>query len=830
MTTAYAPSPGPFKAKDADPEATLELFEDYLETMVRVFRLSRRINPATGQKVDFDDDEKKDLLIVEGGQDMSDLFKHVGKVAAGDTYEAAVEKIRVGLKKRGNRTSAVFKLFNGHAQGKQSFDSWHREVAKAAKLIDWTGYGAEQAAVDAIVMQTSSVKLQQRAIQDNPTYDQLVNLGISQEQAKKKADGLPDGEDDVIKRLQQEVAQLKAKDRTPIPQPKGGESKPKCVKCCFKFCKDPGGSGCLSESRKCNTCGKSGHFQSSKLCQGKKKEKSGKIKEAQESDSESETSSRIVEERTAQVKGGAKKSNSIVTKVGLQAWDPEGAPEEVKIKVDTDTGVRKTILNRKDWFKIKDDAVMVKTKIRFRPYGTTEQLPIRGRAKVRLRAKAGATIVTFVYINDDDTETSLLGKRDAQRLGIVKINLQGEEEEVQLEGEAEADECRRVKLTKKSSLVKERTKVDQVKVDEAMNQILEEYSDIMSGGIGKYKGDPVKIQMEEGVTPVIQPPRRVPLHYVQPLKDHLEELKQEDVIEGPLQEEEEGSWISNLVITDKRWDGEEEKAVGERVQVRANLDCRPLNKHVYQTHEPIPTPEELRHSLKGSNRFSILDMNHSFHQFVLEEEARKLFTFRTPWGLYRYKRLVMGNSPASSECHRRVRTVLQGCEGVAQIKDDVLVHGDGEEHDDRLKQVLQRFREAGLTLRKEKCQLGQKEVKWFGMIFSEEGMVADPAKTEVIRRWPRPKTVRDVKSFLQTVQFNSVYMGAELPGEMNYPELTEPLRALTRRGRKFTWMDLHQKHFNLIKERLCSDRVMVPFDPKRPNCLQMGDQRVARPL
>ena len=814
MTSAYAPSPGPFKAKDADPEATLEIFEDYLETMVRVFRLSRRINPATGQKVDFDDDEKKDLLIVEGGQDMSDLFKHVGRVAAGDTYEAAVEKIRAGLKKRGNRTSAVFKLFNGHAQGKQSFDSWHREVSKAAKLIDWTGYGAEQAAVDAIVMQTSSVKLQQRAIQDNPTYDQLVNLGISQEQAKKKADGLPDGEDDVIKRLQQEVAQLKAKESTQTSQQVGGGSKPKCGKCCLRWCKDPGGAGCGSESKQCNICGKSGHFQSSKLCKGKKKEKSGKIKAAQESDSDTETSSRIVEERTAQLKGG-RKSNSIVTKVGLQAWDPEGAPQEVKIKVDTDTGVRKTILNRKDWFKIKDDAVMVKTKIRFRPYGTNEQLPIRGRAKVQLRAKAGATIITYVYINDDDTETSLLGKRDAQRLGIVKINLRGEEEEVQLEGEAEADECRRVKLTKKSSLLKERTKVDQVTVDKAMSQILDEYSDIMSGEIGKYKGDPVKIQMEEGVTPVIQPPRRVPLHYVQPLKDHLEELKKEDVIEGPIQEEEEGSWISNLVITDKRWEGEEVKAAGERVQVRANLDCRPLNKHVYQTHEPIPTPEELRHNLKGSNRFSILDMNHSFHQFVLEEEARKLFTFRTPWGLYRYKRLVMGNSPASSECHRRVRTVLQGCEGVAQIKDDVLVHGDGEEHDRRLRQVLQRFREAGLTLRREKCQLGRPEVKWFGMIFSEEGMVADPAKTEVIRRWPRPKTVKDVKSFLQTVQFNSVYMGAELPSEMNYPELTEPLRALTRRGRKFTWTELHQKHFDLIKERLCSDRVMVPFDPER---------------
>ena len=143
----YAPSPGPFKAKDADPEATLEIFEDYLENMTRVFMLSRRINPATGAKIEFDDAEKKAMLIVEGGQDMNDLFKHVGKVLPADTYEAATAKIIQGLKKRGNRTSAVFKLFNSHAQGKQSFDSWHKEVYKAAKLIDWGDYNAKKAAV-----------------------------------------------------------------------------------------------------------------------------------------------------------------------------------------------------------------------------------------------------------------------------------------------------------------------------------------------------------------------------------------------------------------------------------------------------------------------------------------------------------------------------------------------------------------------------------------------------------------------------------------------------------------------------------------------------------
>ena len=135
--------------------------------------------------------------------------------------------------------------------------------------------------------------------------------------------------------------------------------------------------------------------------------------------------------------------------------------------------------------------------------------------------------------------------------------------------------------------------------------------------------------------------------------------------------------------------------------------CAPLNTFIYQTHEPIPTPEELRHNLRGSTKYSSLDMIHSFHQFVLEEEARKLFCFRAPGGLFRFKRLCMGSSPASSEAHKRVKKVVARLEGVLQIKDDVLVHGMDEEHDRRLRAVLERFREAGLTLRREKCHLGK---------------------------------------------------------------------------------------------------------------------------
>ena len=98
---------------------------------------------------------------------------------------------------------------------------------------------------------------------------------------------------------------------------------------------------------------------------------------------------------------------------------------------------------------------------------------------------------------------------------------------------------------------------------------MKEVRDIF-GGVGKYKGDPVKIEVDENAVPVIQPPRRIPIHYTQALEDHLDELLQEDVIEGLLKQKEPGTWISNLMITDKNCN--KERKPGNRIQIRGNLD------------------------------------------------------------------------------------------------------------------------------------------------------------------------------------------------------------------------------------------------------------------
>ena len=97
--------------------------------------------------------------------------------------------------------------------------------------------------------------------------------------------------------------------------------------------------------------------------------------------------------------------------------------------------------------------------------------------------------------------------------------------------------------------------------------------------------------------------------------------------------------------------------------------------------------------------------------------------------------------------------------------------------------------------------------------YSKEGMSTDPEKCRVIKDWPAPKSNAEVKSFLQAVQFNAKFLGGE-PGEISYPELTEPLRALTKKYARFRWGNKEDSAFNEIKKRLCSDRVLTPYDTK----------------
>ena len=71
-----------------------------------------------------------------------------------------------------------------------------------------------------------------------------------------------------------------------------------------------------------------------------------------------------------------------------------------------------------------------------------------------------------------------------------------------------------------------------------------------------------------------------------------------------------------------------------------------------------------------------------------------------------------------------------------------------KQHDHCLTEILRTLQEKGITLRPDECHVGQPQVKWFGYIFSKDGMSSDPEKCSIIKNLPTPKSSSEVKSFL----------------------------------------------------------------------------------
>ena len=93
------------------------------------------------------------------------------------------------------------------------------------------------------------------------------------------------------------------------------------------------------------------------------------------------------------------------------------------------------------------------------------------------------------------------------------------------------------------------------------------------------------------------------------------------------------------------------------------VDTRRANVAFVRKHHPIPTIEEILYDLDGTTVFSKLDLKcrWRFHQVQLEEKSRKMTTFVTNRGLYRYKRLIF----ESRRQQKIISDVIQGGSGRA---------------------------------------------------------------------------------------------------------------------------------------------------------------------
>ena len=114
----------------------------------------------------------------------------------------------------------------------------------------------------------------------------------------------------------------------------------------------------------------------------------------------------------------------------------------------------------------------------------------------------------------------------------------------------------------------------------------------------------------------------------------------------------------------------------------------------------------------------------------------------------------MGIRSAPEVYPRRMEQVFEGIEGVKVIMDDIIIYGSSkEEHNTRLRDVLERARDNNLRLKNSKCHIEQEEVKFYGHVFTKDGLKTDPEKVRAVVDMPRPTDKAGVQRLLGMVNY-----------------------------------------------------------------------------
>ena len=149
------------------------------------------------------------------------------------------------------------------------------------------------------------------------------------------------------------------------------------------------------------------------------------------------------------------------------------------------------------------------------------------------------------------------------------------------------------------------------------------------------------------------------------------------------------------------------------------IDYRQLIKQTIKSTWPIPSIEEIFDTLRGIACFTSIDMSAEFYQAPMDETSQAYTAFSTPFGSFKWLRMPMGltSNPPNFQC--LVEKVLVGsirniC--VPYLDDKIIFSSTLEEHLERLRLVLDRFRAHELKINPDKCDFFRIKVQFLGHI------------------------------------------------------------------------------------------------------------------
>ena len=270
-------------------------------------------------------------------------------------------------------------------------------------------------------------------------------------------------------------------------------------------------------------------------------------------------------------------------------------------------------------------------------------------------------------------------------------------------------------------------------------------------------------------------------------------------------------------------------------KLRLCVDYRKVNLRTIRDSYPLPKIEDMFAALHGSDWFSTMDLKMGFHQIEMAETSKDISAFVCPFGLFNFERMSQGlvNSPLTFQ------RLMERCVGDMNLKellvylDDLIIYGKTiEEQEERLFKTLDRLRLYGLKVDPKKCVFFVKSVKHLGHIVSSDGIRPDADKTAALTDWPKPITLRELKSFLGFAgyyrrfvkDFSKIvkplnklcegYVPPKTLKKMSTKPSTPPLNMSSKIDKK--WDESCQVAFDTIKERLITPPVLGYADLTSP--------------
>lgn len=204
-------------------------------------------------------------------------------------------------------------------------------------------------------------------------------------------------------------------------------------------------------------------------------------------------------------------------------------------------------------------------------------------------------------------------------------------------------------------------------------------------------GEPATIRTT--CQPIKQQAYRINLLKRREVEDQVDALLKQGVIRPS-----QSPWAAPITLTTKK-DG----------STRMCVDYRRLNASTVKDCYPVPLIQDIFDMLQGATVFTTLDLRSGYHQMDLAEEDRQKSAFICHRGLFEWNRLPFGLTNAPAQFQRLMNGILHdhlGRRAMVYLDDVVIYSRNVTDHIRDVEAVLHTIHQAGLTLKKSKCQFG----------------------------------------------------------------------------------------------------------------------------